>query len=90
MREIIARDKPFTKEIWAREQTKQVFKDNGEMFKVELVDAIPADQTINLQTGRLVRPLPRAAYDVDRQGRHAFKLLKVAGAYWRGDSTIRC
>src|SRR4030081_1054006 len=44
MREIIARDKPFTKEIWTREQTKQVFRDNGEMFTVELVDAIPADQ----------------------------------------------
>src|SRR3981189_2080067 len=48
MREIIARDKPFTKEIWTREQTKQVFRDNGEMFKVELVDAIPADQTIKM------------------------------------------
>src|SRR3978361_53405 len=46
MREIIARDKPFTKEIWTREQTKQVFRHNGERFKVELVDAIPADQTI--------------------------------------------
>ena len=41
MREIIARDKPFTKEVWNRERTKQVFRDNGEMFKVELVDAIP-------------------------------------------------
>src|SRR5256886_12725900 len=48
MREIIARDKPFTKEIWTREQAKQVFADNGEMFKVELVDAIPADQTIKI------------------------------------------
>src|SRR6202050_3413434 len=48
MREIVARDKPFTKEIWSREQTKQVFRDNGEMFKVELVDAIPADQTIKI------------------------------------------
>src|SRR5207248_534916 len=48
MREIIARDKPFTKEVWTREQAKQVFRDNGEMFKVELVDAIPADQTIKI------------------------------------------
>src|SRR6202140_4848469 len=48
MREIIARDKPFTKEVWSRDQTKQVFRDNGEMFKVELVDAIPADQTIKI------------------------------------------
>src|ERR1700742_2437482 len=41
MREIIARDRPFTKEIWTREQAKQVFRDKGENFKVELVDAIP-------------------------------------------------
>src|ERR1700755_1076004 len=48
MRDVVARDKPFTKEIWSREQTKQVFRDNGEMFKVELVDAIPEDQTIKI------------------------------------------
>ena len=41
MREIIARDKPFTKEVWDREKTKQVFRDKGEAFKVELFDAIP-------------------------------------------------
>src|SRR6201997_5139368 len=44
MREIIARDKPFTKEIWPREQAKRVFRDKGELFKVELIDAIPEDQ----------------------------------------------
>src|SRR6266571_3066285 len=43
MREIIARDKPFTKETWSREEAKRVFGDMGERFKVELVDAIPAD-----------------------------------------------
>src|SRR5215211_7236483 len=48
MREIIARDRPFTKEVWSRDKAKQVFADNGEMFKVELVDAIPADQTIKI------------------------------------------
>src|SRR4029079_11244244 len=37
MREIVARDKPFTKEVWSREKTKQVFRDKGEAFKVELV-----------------------------------------------------
>src|SRR5271167_2058659 len=48
MREIIARDKPFTKEVWSRADAKRVFADKGEMFKVELVDAIPADQKINV------------------------------------------
>src|SRR5581483_9654928 len=46
MREIIARDKPFTKEVWSRDEAKKVFRDKGELFKVELVDAIPEDQQI--------------------------------------------
>src|SRR5262249_41076287 len=46
MREIIARDKPFTKEAWSRDEAKKVFRDKGEQFKVELIDAIPADQQI--------------------------------------------
>jgi len=41
MAEIIARDKPFTKEIWTREEAKSWFETHGEAFKVELVDAIP-------------------------------------------------
>src|ERR1700740_919146 len=48
MREIIAKNRPFTKEVWDRDHAKKVFRDNGEMFKVELVDAIPADQTIKI------------------------------------------
>src|SRR6185437_2664686 len=44
MTEIIARDKPFTKEVWTRDQAKAWFETHGEAFKVELVDAIPADQ----------------------------------------------
>src|SRR5260370_28219619 len=48
MREIVARDKPFTKEVWDREKTKQVFRDKGEAFKVELVDAIPAHAPIKI------------------------------------------
>jgi threonyl-tRNA synthetase len=87
MREIIARDKPFTKEIWTREQTKQVFRDNGEMFKVELVDAIPADQTIKIYKQGDWFDLCRGPHmtSTGKVG-NAFKLMKVAGAYWRGDS----
>src|SRR5215813_783646 len=48
MREIIARDKPFTKEVWSRDEAKRVFRDKGELFKVELVDAIPKDQQIKI------------------------------------------
>src|SRR6266849_2845202 len=87
MREIIARDKPFTKEIWTREQTKQVFRDNGEMFKVELVDAIPADQTIKIYKQGDWFDLCRGPH-MTSTGKigNAFKLMKVAGAYWRGDA----
>src|SRR3954465_7333399 len=48
MREIIARDKPFTRQVWDREKTKQVFRDKGELFKVELVDAIPGNEPIKI------------------------------------------
>src|SRR6202167_5650674 len=87
MREIIARDAPFTKEIWTREQTKQVFRDNGEMFKVELVDAIPADQTIKIYKQGDWFDLCRGPH-MTSTGKigSAFRLMKVAGGYWRGDS----
>src|SRR5437763_2385860 len=87
MREIIARDKPFTKEIWTREQAKQVFRDNDEMIKVELVDAIPADQTIKIYKQGDWFDLCRGPH-MTSTGKigNAFKLMKVAGAYWRGDS----
>src|ERR1700716_2555043 len=48
MREIIVRDKPFTKRIMSREEAKRTFRDKNELFKVELVDAIPEDQTIKI------------------------------------------
>ena len=87
MREIIARDKPFTKEEWTREKAKQVFRDKGENFKVELVDAIPEDQTLKIYKQGDWFDLCRGPHmtSVGKVG-NAFKLMKVAGAYWRGDS----
>jgi threonyl-tRNA synthetase len=87
MREIIARDKPFTKEEWSREKAKQVFRDKGENFKVELVDAIPEDQTLKIYKQGDWFDLCRGPHmtSTGKVG-NAFKLMKVAGAYWRGDS----
>ncbi|MPT22850.1 MAG: threonine--tRNA ligase [Starkeya sp.] len=87
MREIIARDAPFTKEVWDRETTKAVFKEKGEAFKVELVDAIRADQTIKIYKQGEWFDLCRGPH-MPRVGKvgDAFKLMKVAGAYWRGDA----
>ncbi len=87
MREIIGRDKLFTKEVWSREQTKKVFRDKGEQFKVELVDAIPEDQELKIYRQGDWFDLCRGPH-MTSTGKigNAFKLLKVAGAYWRGDS----
>jgi len=87
MREIIARDQPFTKEVWDREKTKQVFRDKGETFKVELVDAIPGDEPIKIYFQGDWFDLCRGPH-MTSTGKigNAFKLMKVAGAYWRGDS----
>ena len=86
MREIIARDKPFTKEVWTRDKAKQVFADKGEAFKVELVDAIPEDQDLKIYTQGDWFDLCRGPH-MTSTGKigDAFKLMKVAGAYWRGD-----
>ena len=87
MREIVARDKPFTKEVWSRDAAKRVFGDMGEQFKVELVDAIPPDQNINIYRQGDWFDLCRGPHmtSTGKVG-NAFKLTKVAGAYWRGDS----
>ena len=87
MKEIIARDKPFTKEIWSREQAKKTFRDKGENFKVELIDAIPADQSLKIYKQGDWFDLCRGPHmtSTGKVG-NAFKLMKVAGAYWRGDS----
>jgi threonyl-tRNA synthetase len=87
MREIIARDKPFSKEVWSREQAKKVFRDKGEMFKVELVDAIPTNEPIKVYKQGDWFDLCRGPHmtSTGKVG-NAFKLMKVAGAYWRGDS----
>ena len=87
MRKIIARDKPFTKEVWSRDEAKRVFKEKGEAFKVELVDAIPEHESVKIYKQGDWFDLCRGPH-MTSTGKigDAFKLMKVAGAYWRGDS----
>ncbi|MFG1209145.1 threonine--tRNA ligase [Xanthobacter flavus] len=87
MREIIARDRPFTREVWTREEAKRVFAAKGENYKVELVDAIPEDQDVKIYKQGEWFDLCRGPH-MPSTGKigNAFKLMKVAGAYWRGDS----
>ncbi len=87
MREIIGRSKPFTKEIWSRDKAKQVFRDKGEAYKLELIDAIPEDQDLKIYAQGDWFDLCRGPHMATTgQIGSAFKLMKVAGAYWRGDS----
>ncbi len=87
MREIIARNRPFTKEIWSREKARKVFADKGEAYKVELVDAIPEGQDLKIYAQGDWYDLCRGPHMASTgQVGNAFKLMKVAGAYWRGDS----
>ena len=87
MREIIQRNKPFTKEVWSREEAKKHFKSQGEDYKVELIDAIPEGQDLKIYRQGEWLDLCRGPHmTATGQIGTAFKLMKLAGAYWRGNS----
>ncbi|UYH51108.1 threonine--tRNA ligase [Candidatus Kirkpatrickella diaphorinae] len=86
MREIIAANLPFEREVWPREKAIAFFEEKGEAFKAELIRDLPEDVPISVYRQGdwldLCRgPHLRTTGDVGT----AFKLMKVAGAYWRGD-----
>jgi threonyl-tRNA synthetase len=87
MREIIARDSPFTCEVMDRAKAKKLFAKMGERFKLELIDAIPQGEEIKVYSQREWLDLCRGPHmtSTGKVGK-GFKLLKIAGAYWRGDS----
>ncbi len=86
MREIIAANAPFTREVWPREDAIAFFEAKGESFKAELIRDLPESETITIYRQGdwldLCRgPHMRGTGDIGG----AFKLTKTAGAYWRGD-----
>lgn len=88
MREIVARDAKITREVWNRDDAKQWFLTKGEIFKGELIDSIKSDEPLSVYRQGQWLDLCRGPHmpSVGKVGT-AFKLMKVAGAYWRGDST---
>ena len=88
MREIVARDEPFVRTVVPREEAKSFFEKKGEAFKVELIDSIPPGEDLKLYAQGGWTDLCRGPHmtSTAKIG-EAFKLMKVAGAYWRGDST---
>ncbi len=87
MHEIVDRDEPITREVWSRGDAIRYFKDIGEKYKAEHIETLPQDEVISIyRQGQwldlcLGPHLPSTA----KLG-HAFKLLRISGAYWRGDS----
>jgi threonyl-tRNA synthetase len=87
MHEIISKNRHFEKKEVSRNEAIQIFKDKNEEYKVELISAIPDDQTIKLYSQGDWFDLCRGPHMVSTgQIGKAFKLMKIAGAYWRGDS----
>ena len=86
MGELSRRDIPVVREEWARDAAVEFFKGIGEAYKAELIASIPADQTISLYREGDFVDLCRGPHVPSTGKLKHFKLMSVAGAYWRGDS----
>ena len=87
MKEIVDRDEPITREVWSRDDAVRFFKELGEHYKAEIIEAIPQGESISLYRQGKFIDLCRGPHlpSTGKLGK-AFKLMKLAGAYWRGDS----
>jgi len=87
MRDIVARDETIVREVWDRDEAVRFFRDDGEEYKAEIIEDLPADETITVYRQGEFLDLCRGPHlpSTSRLG-NAFKLTRVSGAYWRGDS----
>ncbi|SFM41024.1 threonine--tRNA ligase [Shimia aestuarii] len=88
MKEIINRRDPVTTEVWDRDRAVKFYEANNEPYKVELIDAIPGDEPLRMYWHGHWQDLCRGPH-LQHTGQvpaDAFKLMRVSGAYWRGDS----
>jgi len=87
MREIVDRDEPITREVWDREDAIHYFEGIGEKYKAQIIQDLPSDEIITIYKQGDFTDLCRGPHlpSTGKLGK-AFKLLKIAGAYWRGDS----
>ena len=87
MHEIVDRDEIISREVWSRENSINYFKKNNEKFKLELVKAIPEDEIVTFYRQGNFLDLCRGPHTTStKKLGHSFKLTKLAGSYWRGDS----
>jgi threonyl-tRNA synthetase len=87
MHEIVKRDEAITREVWDRGDAVQFFKDAGEHYKAQIIEAIPEDEPICLyRQGNFIDLCQGPHFPSTAKLGKSFKLMKLAGAYWRGDS----
>ena len=87
MQEIVERDSAFVRHVWVRAKAVKYFKNKGEVYKAEIIRDLPEDEDVSIYTQGEWTDLCRGPHlpSTGRVGK-AFKLMKVAGAYWRGDA----
>ena len=87
MKEIVDRDVPTTREVWSRDKAITHFKKKGEIYKAEIIESIPQGEDVSIYFHGDWHDLCRGPHlsSTGKIGKH-FKLTKVSGAYWRGDS----
>ena len=86
MAEIAKRDIKVERRVWDRTEAISFFKNQGEHYKAQIIEAIPGEESISLYTQANFTDLCRGPHVPSTGKLKVFKLLKVAGAYWRGDS----
>jgi threonyl-tRNA synthetase len=86
MREIVGRDEKISREVWDREAAIKHFRDIGEAYKAEIIEGIPGEEPITVYRQGDWKDLCRGPHlPSTKHVGSAFKLTKLAGAYWRGD-----
>ena len=86
MAELVKKDEPVTRKVLPRDEAVAYFKSIGEAYKAEIIASIPADQDVSLYTEGSFTDLCRGPHVPSTGKLKVFKLMKLAGAYWRGDS----
>lgn len=86
MTELARKDEKVTREVWSRDEAVALFESMGEKYKAEIIASIPADQEIGLYREGNFVDLCRGPHVPSTGKLKVFRLMKVAGAYWRGDS----
>lgn len=86
MAELVKKDEPVTRKVLPRDEAIDYFNSIGEVYKAQIIASIPADQDVSLYSEGAFTDLCRGPHVPSTGKLKVFKLMKVAGAYWRGDS----